>query len=52
MSVWDFVAAASIGTNINKPDSKSAKVLKKINSATLSVLNGDSVSYVSGGGQN
>jgi len=51
MSVWDFVAAASIGTNINKPDSKSGKVLKKINSATLSVLNGDSVSYVSGGGR-
>jgi len=51
MSVWDFVAAASIGTNINNPTSKSAKVLKKINSATLSVLNGDSVSYVSGGGR-
>lgn len=51
MSVWDFVAAASIGTNINKPNSKSAKVLKKINSATLSVLNGDSVNYVSGGGR-
>jgi hypothetical protein len=51
MSVWDFVAAASISTNIRHPDSKSAKVLKKINSATLSVLNGDSVSYVSGGGR-
>lgn len=51
MSVWDFVAAASISTNINNPTSKSAKVLKKINSATLSVLNGDSVSYVSGGGR-
>ncbi|MFM8933360.1 MAG: hypothetical protein ACKOS8_15955 [Gemmataceae bacterium] len=51
MSVWDFVAAASISTNINDPSSKSAKVLKKINSATLSVLNGDSIGYVSGGGR-
>lgn len=51
MSVWDLVAAASISTNINDPSSKSAKVLKKINSATLSVLNGDSINYVSGGGR-
>jgi len=51
MSVWDFVAAASISTNINDPSSKSAKVLKKINSATLSVLNGDAINYVSGGGR-
>lgn len=51
MSLWDLVAAASIGTNIREPDSTLAKVLKKINSATLSVLNGDSVNYVSGGGR-
>jgi hypothetical protein len=51
MSLWDFVAAASISTNINNPTSNSAKALKKINSATLSVLNGDSVNYVSGGGR-
>lgn len=51
MSLWDFVAAASISTNINDPSSTSAKILKKINSASLTVLNGDSINYVSGGGR-
>ena len=51
MSLWDFVAAASIATNINDPNRKSAKILKKINSATLSVLNGDKVDYVGCGGR-
>ena len=51
MSLWDFVAAASISTNIKDPSSTSAKILKKINSASLTVLNGDSINYVSGGGR-
>jgi len=51
MSLWDFVAAASIATNINDSNSKSAKILKKINSASLNVLNGDKVDYVGCGGR-
>ncbi|MCY2938245.1 MAG: hypothetical protein NTV55_07795 [Planctomycetota bacterium] len=51
MSLWDFVAAASITTNIKDPTSKSAKILKKINSASLLVLNGDALEYVGGGGR-
>ena len=51
MSMWDFVAAASIATNINDPNSKAAKILKKINSASLNVLNGDKVDYVGAGGR-
>ena len=51
MSLWDFVAAASIATNINDSNSKSAKILKKINSASLTVLNGDKVDYVGCGGR-
>ena len=51
MSLWDFVAAASIATNINDSNSKSAKILKKINSASLNILNGDKVDYVGCGGR-
>ena len=51
MSLWDVVAGFSIARNINDPDSKAAKILKKINSATLNVLNGDKVDYVGGGGR-
>ena len=51
MSLWDVVAGFSIARNIKDPTSKPAKILKKINSASLLVLNGDALEYVGGGGR-
>ncbi len=51
MSLFDILSAASIGENVNHSHSKAAKILKKIDSATLSILNGEALSYTNIGGR-
>ena len=51
MSLWDVVAGVSYGRNIRHPGEDGSNILKKINSASLSVLNGEKVDYVGAGGR-
>ena len=51
MSLWDVVAGVSYGRNIRHPGEDGSNILKKINSATLNVLNGEKVDYVGAGGR-
>lgn len=52
MSLFDILSAVSIGENTKKePNPKAAKILKKIDSATLSILNGEGLSYTNIGGR-
>ena len=52
MSLFDILSAVSIGENTKKePNPKAAKILKKIDSATLSILNGEALSYTNIGGR-
>ena len=51
MSLFDILSAVSIGENVNHSHSKAAKILKKMDSATLSILNGEALSYTNIGGR-
>ena len=51
MSLFDILSAVSIGENVNHPNSKAAKILKKMDSATLTILNGEGLSYTNIGGR-
>ena len=51
MSLFDILSAVSIGENVNHPNSKAAKILKKMDSATLTILNGEALTYTNIGGR-
>ena len=52
MSLFDILSAVSIGENTKKkPNPKAAKILKKMDSATLTILNGEALTYTNIGGR-
>ncbi len=51
MSLFDILSAVSVGENVNHPNSKAAKILKKMDSATLTILNGEALTYTNIGGR-
>jgi hypothetical protein len=51
MSLFDILSAVSIGKNVNDPNTKAAKILKKMDSATLTILNGEALTYTNIGGR-
>jgi hypothetical protein len=51
MSLFDILSAVSIDKNVNDANSRAAKVLKKIDSATLTILNGEALTYTNIGGR-
>ena len=51
MSLWDFVAAASIGMQLSDKTSKDQKSFwKKFNSASVDLVNGDGLAFTNEGG--
>jgi|LakMenE18May11ns_1017448.scaffolds.fasta_scaffold9848200_1 hypothetical protein len=51
MSLFDILSAVSIGKNVNDPNTKAAKILKKMDSAVLTILNGEALTYTNIGGR-
>jgi hypothetical protein len=51
MSLFDILSAVSMSENINHPNTKAAKILKKMDSATLTILNGEALTYTNIGGR-